>query len=301
MGLRCLNDEAIPTITYLGTPSLFGFKWGNVQCISLVVRARTIVNVGKASLFAQMGMDGELFARVDYRDKVNRWDSRRMEMIWKSSHSLGEDSWIFTGVLPHHYEPPSGFCFDNQCGDDPIMDDPNLEDYNKDDKVRSFIQAVNYEVTGFISNQNIIMTMGSDFHYVNANSWYKNLDKLKVVKQFASLTGSSADESIKTLAEALGVLQHHDAVAGEDSWIFTGVLPHHYEPPSGFCFDNQCGDDPIMDDPNLEDYNKDDKVRSFIEAVNYELTGFISNQNIIMTMGSDFHLRERELLVQKFG
>ncbi|RXG61088.1 Epididymis-specific alpha-mannosidase [Armadillidium vulgare] len=243
----------------------------------------------QASLFAQMGMDGELFARVDYRDKVNRWDSRRMEMIWKSSHSLGEDSsWIFTGVLPHHYEPPSGFCFDNQCGDDPIMDDPNLEDYNKDDKVRSFIQAVNYEVTGFISNQNIIMTMGSDFHYVNANSWYKNLDKLikyvnelqtngsninvvystpscyvdalhsenitwpnktddffpyatdehsywtgyftsrptlkgferqgnnilQVVKQFASLTGSSADESIKTLAEAMGVLQHHDAVAG---------------------------------------------------------------------------------------
>ncbi|KAB7498673.1 hypothetical protein Anas_06480 [Armadillidium nasatum] len=183
----------------------------------------------QASLFAQMGMDGELFARVDYRDKTNRWDSRKMEMIWKSSHSLGEDSWIFTGVLPHHYEPPSGFCFDNQCGDDPIMDDPNLEDYNKDDKVRSFIEAANYEVTGFISNQNIIMTMGSDFHYVNANSWYKNLDKLikyvnelqsngsninLVVKQFASLTGSPADESIKTLAEAMGVLQHHDAVAG---------------------------------------------------------------------------------------
>ncbi|KAB7498676.1 hypothetical protein Anas_06478, partial [Armadillidium nasatum] len=35
-----------------------------------------------------------------------------------------------------------------------------------------------------------------------------------VVKQLASLTGSPADESIKTLAEALGVLQHHDAVAG---------------------------------------------------------------------------------------
>ncbi|KAB7498675.1 Lysosomal alpha-mannosidase, partial [Armadillidium nasatum] len=142
----------------------------------------------QASLFAQMGMDGEFFARIDWRDKSNRWDNKEMEVIWKSSHSLGEDSsWIFTGDLPHHYEAPSGFCFDINCGDDPIMDDPRLEDYNKDDKVRSFIDAVNDQLTGYISSQNIMMAMGSDFHYVNANTWYKNLDKLiKYVNELQS-------------------------------------------------------------------------------------------------------------------
>ncbi|RXG61085.1 Lysosomal alpha-mannosidase [Armadillidium vulgare] len=253
----------------------------------------------QASLFAQMGMDAQFFARLDFRDKENRWAKKEMETIWKPSNSLG--------ALPNHYEPPSGFCFDNLCRDDPIMDDPRLEDYNKDDnlihgtfylenisvtnifpKVQSFIDAVNDEVTGFISNQNIIMLMGSDFNYVSANSYYKNLDKviryvnelqsngskinvmystpscyvdalhsenltwpvnlydffpyasvdhsyftgyfttrptlkgferqannvLQVCKQFASLTGSERDESISILAEAIGVIQHHDAITG---------------------------------------------------------------------------------------
>ncbi|KAB7498669.1 hypothetical protein Anas_06482 [Armadillidium nasatum] len=132
------------------------------------------------------------------------------------------------------------------------------------------------------------MLMGSDFNYVSANSYYKNLDKviryvnelqsngskinvmystpscyvdalhsenltwpvnlydffpyasvdhsyftgyfttrptlkgferqanniLQVCKQFASLTGSERDESISILAEAIGVIQHHDAITG---------------------------------------------------------------------------------------
>ncbi|KAB7496291.1 Lysosomal alpha-mannosidase, partial [Armadillidium nasatum] len=42
----------------------------------------------QASLFAQMGMDAQFFARLDFRDKENRWDNKEMETIWKPSNSL---------------------------------------------------------------------------------------------------------------------------------------------------------------------------------------------------------------------
>ncbi|CAF1037159.1 unnamed protein product, partial [Didymodactylos carnosus] len=86
-------------------------------------------------------------------------------------------SWLFTGLLPNGYGPPGGFCFDTFCGDQPIMDDPRLHDYNVPEKVNAFINAAHDEVRGFATNH-IIMTMGSDFQFENANEWFKNLDKL---------------------------------------------------------------------------------------------------------------------------
>ena len=36
-------------------------------------------------------------------------------------HISGEQSWLFTGILPDGYGPPGSFCFDYSCGDEPIM------------------------------------------------------------------------------------------------------------------------------------------------------------------------------------
>ncbi len=74
-----------------------------------------------------------------------------------------------------------------------IQDDPRLHDYNVPERVQTFIQSANNEVSifqeqssvkrvffqafGFTTNH-IMMTMGSDFQYENANTWFKNLDKL---------------------------------------------------------------------------------------------------------------------------
>ncbi|CAF4418814.1 unnamed protein product, partial [Rotaria magnacalcarata] len=49
-----------------------------------------------------------------------------MEMIWKGSANLGEQSWLFTGILPRVYTAPASFCFDYRCRDEPIKDDPRL-------------------------------------------------------------------------------------------------------------------------------------------------------------------------------
>uniref|UniRef100_A0A4W5MNW7 Alpha-mannosidase n=1 Tax=Hucho hucho TaxID=62062 RepID=A0A4W5MNW7_9TELE len=81
------------------------------------------------------------------------------------------------GILPNGYNPPEGFCWDQSCDDPPIRDDPDLEDYNVDDVVTRFLSIAHAQALVYKTNH-IIMTMGSDFQYENANLWYKNLDKL---------------------------------------------------------------------------------------------------------------------------
>ncbi|XP_067244068.1 lysosomal alpha-mannosidase [Chanodichthys erythropterus] len=131
-----------------------------------------------ASIFAQMGYDGFFFGRLDYQDKARRMKTKEMEMLWRASESLMPPlADLFTGVLPNGYNPPEGFCWDQLCSDAPIRDDPDLEDYNVDEIVQKFLNA-SYKQATFYKTNHIIMTMGSDFQYENANLWYKNLDKL---------------------------------------------------------------------------------------------------------------------------
>ncbi len=52
-----------------------------------------------------------------------------------------------------------------------------MHDYNVPERVQAFINASHDQATGFATNH-IMMTMGSDFQYENANEWYTNLDKL---------------------------------------------------------------------------------------------------------------------------
>ncbi|KAF3852860.1 hypothetical protein F7725_006215 [Dissostichus mawsoni] len=100
-------------------------------------------------------------------DRSQRMATKDQELLWRASESLTPPmADLFTGILPNGYNPPTGFCWDQSCDDPPIRDDPELEDYNVDDV--SMVYKTNH----------IIMTMGSDFQYENANLWYKNLDKL---------------------------------------------------------------------------------------------------------------------------
>ncbi|CAG7723264.1 unnamed protein product [Allacma fusca] len=132
----------------------------------------------QASLFANMGFDGLFFGRLDYQDKFYRRVGKNMETIWSGSpNNLGKDSWLFSGALFNGYNPPDGYCFDIFCGDDPINDDPKLLGYNLDKKVEDFIRIAQYWATPY-RTKNVLMTMGSDFQYMAAYTWYKNLDKL---------------------------------------------------------------------------------------------------------------------------
>ena len=77
----------------------------------------------------------------------------------------------------NNYSPPDDFCWDLLCNDEPLMDNPVMHDYNIDAKARDFISYVRTQHKYYSSNH-ILLTMGMDFHYQAAHTWYKNLDKL---------------------------------------------------------------------------------------------------------------------------
>ncbi|XP_066147908.1 lysosomal alpha-mannosidase-like [Euwallacea fornicatus] len=130
-----------------------------------------------ANIFAQLGFDALLLGRVDYQEKQIRWQTRTPEMVWRASSSLGESSDIFTGILYNTYGPPPGFCFDLLCTDEPFIDDKKSFEYNVDRKVDEFIEYLDNATQVYVTD-NILITMGEDFHYQDAEVWFKNLDKL---------------------------------------------------------------------------------------------------------------------------
>ncbi|XP_033167145.1 lysosomal alpha-mannosidase isoform X2 [Drosophila mauritiana] len=130
-----------------------------------------------ASMFAQMGFDGMFFGRLDYQDKDERLMTKNAEMIWHGSANLGEEADLFSGALYNNYQAPDGFCFDILCSDAPIIDGKHSPDNNVKERVDTFLAYVT-KMAEHYRTPNVILTMGEDFHYQNADMWYKNLDKL---------------------------------------------------------------------------------------------------------------------------
>ncbi|XP_049857093.1 lysosomal alpha-mannosidase-like [Schistocerca gregaria] len=130
-----------------------------------------------ASIFAQLGYDGVFFARSDYQDRQRRYQTRNSEMIWQGSANLGTSSRLFAATFNNSYYPPSGFCFDSNCAQLPIIDDPQNPLYNVDTKVSEFIAYIQ-EQAFYMKTDHVLVTMGGDFHYQEAASWFVSLDKL---------------------------------------------------------------------------------------------------------------------------
>ncbi|XP_055093172.1 lysosomal alpha-mannosidase isoform X4 [Symphalangus syndactylus] len=146
----------------------------------------------QASLFAQMGFDGFFFGRLDYQDKWVRMQKLEMEQVWRASASLKPPTAdLFTGVLPNGYNPPRNLCWDVLCVDQPVVEDPRSPEYNAKELVDYFLNVATAQGRYYRTNH-IVMTMGSDFQYENANMWFKNLDKLiRLVNAQQQAKGSS--------------------------------------------------------------------------------------------------------------
>ncbi|KAM9769135.1 lysosomal alpha-mannosidase [Menidia menidia] len=180
----CMSDEAATHYSAVIDQMTMGLRFLN-ETFGLCGRPRVAWHIDPfgharehASIFAQMGYDGFFFGRLDYQDRARRMMEKEQELLWRASDSLTPPmADLFTGILPNGYNPPEGFCWDQLCDDPPIRDDPDLEDYNVDDVVQRFLLIANSQARVYKTNH-IIMTMGSDFQYENANLWYKNLDKL---------------------------------------------------------------------------------------------------------------------------
>ena len=185
-----MNDEACPSYQDIIDQMTYGHNWLN-QTFGPVARPKVGWQIDpfghsreQASLLSQMGFDGLFLGRIDYQDKEMRERTRTLEMVWKSSSSLGSKGDLFTGVLPNVYWPPKGFCWDANCADKEI-DDDNVKNTTKNFINFALDQAANY------SSNHIIVTMGMDFYYRNADKWFRNLDLLI--------------ESVNTQTESKGV------------------------------------------------------------------------------------------------
>ncbi|KAL9966329.1 hypothetical protein ACROYT_G024383 [Oculina patagonica] len=179
----CMNDEAGTHYNAIIDQMTYGLNFVE-ESFGYDARPRIAWHIDpfghsneQASIFAQMSFDGFFFGRIDYQDKKLRLEQQRMELVWRGSKSLGQNSDIFTGVLYNGYNPPKGFCYDQFCVDNPIQDDPRLFDFNVKETVDKFVEVTCKQASQYKTNH-IMLTMGSDFMYENANLWYKNLDKL---------------------------------------------------------------------------------------------------------------------------
>ncbi|KAJ7516921.1 hypothetical protein O6H91_21G004600 [Diphasiastrum complanatum] len=128
-------------------------------------------------LGAEVGFDAVFFGRADYQDIAKRRIDRTMEFVWQGSRTLGSTAQILGGVLNNLYVPPHGFEFDIASADPPIQDNPLLYDINVQERVDSFVKLAVEQGKEFRTNH-IMWTMGSDFTYENANTWFKQIDKL---------------------------------------------------------------------------------------------------------------------------
>ncbi|PON53460.1 Glucan biosynthesis, periplasmic [Parasponia andersonii] len=128
-------------------------------------------------LGAELGFDSVHFARIDYQDRAKRKGDKSLEVIWRGSKTFGSSSQIFTNAFPVHYSPPNGFHFEVNDDFEPVQDNPNLFDYNVEMRVQDFINAAITQANVTRTNH-IMWTMGDDFQYQYAESWFKQMDKL---------------------------------------------------------------------------------------------------------------------------
>ncbi|XP_968354.2 lysosomal alpha-mannosidase [Tribolium castaneum] len=150
----------------------------------------------QASISAQLGFDSVFFARLDYRDRINRLGTKTGDLIWRGSSNLGNSSDIFTSVMYNHYSAPAGFCFDIVCNDEPIIDDEESPDYNWKSRVEAFANFVREQASKYPTN-NILVPMGDDFRYQAALNAYINTDRL--IKGFELFPQTFEGKPIKLL------------------------------------------------------------------------------------------------------
>ncbi|XP_011083026.1 probable alpha-mannosidase At5g13980 [Sesamum indicum] len=129
-------------------------------------------------LGAEVGFDALFFGRIDYQDRAKRRDDKKLEVIWQGSKSHGSSSQIFAGAFyAGNYEPPTGFYFEVNDDSPVVQDDINLFDYNVQERVNDFVAAA-FSQANVTRSNHVMWTMGTDFKYQYAETWFRNMDKL---------------------------------------------------------------------------------------------------------------------------
>ncbi|XP_015893889.3 probable alpha-mannosidase At5g13980 isoform X1 [Ziziphus jujuba] len=128
-------------------------------------------------LGAEVGFDSFFYGRIDYQDRAKRKIEKSLEVVWRGSKSLGSSAQIFAGAFPENYEPPPGFYFEVNADSPIVQDNIDLFDYNVHDRVNDFVAAA-VSQANITRTNHIMWTMGTDFRYQYAHTWFRQMDKL---------------------------------------------------------------------------------------------------------------------------
>lgn len=180
-GGMCMHDEATSHYIDLIDQTTLGHlfikrEFGHIPKVGWQIDPFGHSAVQAYLLGAELGFDSLFFARIDYQDRAKRIDDKNLEVVWRGSKSLASSSQIFTGIFPRHYDPPDGFVFEINDVSAPIQDDILLFDYNVQERVDDFVAAAVTQANVTRTNH-IMWTMGTDFRYQYANSWFRQMDK----------------------------------------------------------------------------------------------------------------------------
>ncbi|WRX19689.1 Glycoside hydrolase family 38 [Theobroma cacao] len=181
-GGMCMHDEAVPHYIDMIDQTTLGHRFikeefGVTPRIGWQIDPFGHSAVQAYLLGAEVGFDSFFFGRIDYQDRIKRKKEKSLEVIWRGSKSLGSSAQIFAGAFPKNYEPPPGFYFEVNDDSPIVQDDISLFDYNVQDRVNDFVAAA-ISQANITRTNHIMWTMGTDFKYQYAHTWFRQMDKL---------------------------------------------------------------------------------------------------------------------------
>jgi len=126
-----------------------------------------------------VGFDALYFGRIHYVDLELRKEKAEAEGIWSSPTYNSSVFWGLTGSYSGNYGGPSGFCFDVKCQEwgeeDQTLD--NLTDAVLLQRIQNFTKLLAIQANQ-TKGRNIMLTMGMDFFYAEADTNFRNMDIL---------------------------------------------------------------------------------------------------------------------------
>ncbi|KAG1370202.1 alpha-mannosidase [Cocos nucifera] len=186
----------------------------------------------KSSYNLQVGFDALYFSRIDYQDREKRKDLKSLEVVWRGSKTLGSSADVFTGIFPKNYEPPPGdFYFEV---DDESLFFPLFFWRSMDGRVNALYSTPSiYTDAKYAANESWPLKTDDFFPYAdNPNAYwtgyFTSRPALKgyvrtmsayylAARQLEFLKGrNSSGPTTDSLADALAIAQHHDAVSGTE-------------------------------------------------------------------------------------
>ncbi|KAH0971088.1 hypothetical protein GBA52_023244 [Prunus armeniaca] len=168
-------------------------------------------------LGAELGFDSVHFARIDYQDRAKRKGDKSLEVIWRGSRTFGSSSQANV-TRTNHIMWTMGDDFQYQYARSWFKQMDKLIHYvNKDGRVNALYSTPSiYTDAKNAANQSWPLKTDDYFPRPGLKGYVRSLSGYYLAaRELEFLIGKRANGSnTYTLGDALGIVQHHDAVTG---------------------------------------------------------------------------------------